>query len=90
MKMSLCMGLLALVGTWTPSWGQTERLTLKQKNVSMLDVIRDVERQSRLTFVYNTDAVDGIGKVCIDVKNVLIDSVMNICLRETGYSWNME
>ena len=90
MKLCLCMGLLALAGTWTPSRAQTERLTLKRENASMLDIIRDVERQSRMTFVYSMDAVNSIGNLSIDVKNVLIDSVMNTCLRGTDYTWSME
>ena len=45
MKLCLCMGLLALAGTWTPSRAQTERLTLKRENASMLDIILAVENQ---------------------------------------------
>ena len=90
MKLCLCMGLLALAGTWTPSRAQTERLTIKRENASMLDIILAVENQSNMTFVYSMDAVNGIGKINIDVQNVLIDSVMNICLRGTEYTWSME
>ena len=90
MKLCLCMGLLALAGTWTPLRAQTERLTIKRENASMLDIILAVENQSNMTFVYSMDAVNGIGKINIDVQNVLIDSVMNICLRGTEYTWSME
>lgn len=36
------------------------------------------------------DAVNKIGKITIDVKDVLIDSVMNICLRKTDYTYSLE
>ena len=36
------------------------------------------------------DAVNKIGKITIDVKDVLIDSVMNICLRKTDYTYTLE
>ena len=36
------------------------------------------------------DAVNKIGKITIDVKDVLIDSVMNICLRKTDYTYTFE
>ena len=65
------------------AFAQTERLTLKRENASMLDIIFAVEKQSKMTFVYSMDAVNKIGKITIDVKDVLIDSVMNVCLRRT-------
>ena len=56
----------------------------------MLDIIFAVEKQSKMTFVYSMDAVNKIGKITIDVKDVLIDSVMNICLRKTDYTYTLE
>ena len=56
----------------------------------MLDIIFAVEKQSKMMFVYSMDAVNRIGKITIDVKNVLIDSVMNICLRKTDYTYSLE
>ena len=56
----------------------------------MLDIIFAVEKQSKMTFVYSMDAVNKIGKITIDVKDVLIDSVMNICLRKTDYTYTFE
>ena len=88
--MCLSVGLLILTGGYSELMAQTERLTLKRENASMLDIILAVESQSEMTFVYSMDAVNKIGKIDIDVKNVLIDSVMNICLRGTDYTYALE
>ena len=89
-KLCLCVGLLLASGLGAGLKAQTEKLTLKRENASMLDIILAVESQSKMTFVYSMDAVNKIGKITIDVKDVLIDSVMNICLRRTDYTYSLE
>lgn len=84
------MGFLLCMGWPTELKAQTERLTLKRENASMLDIILAVENQSKMTFVYSMDAINKIGKITIDVKDVLIDSVMNICLKRTDYTYSLE
>ena len=83
MKICLCIAVFLACGAFRSVHAQTEKLTLKRENASMLDIIFAVEKQSKMTFVYSMDAVNKIGKITIDVKDVLIDSVMNICLRKT-------
>ncbi|WP_082986945.1 MULTISPECIES: SusC/RagA family TonB-linked outer membrane protein [Butyricimonas] len=90
MKICLCLTFILGGGMLNNTFAQTEKLTLKRENVSMLDIIFAVEKQSKMTFVYSMDAVNKIGKITIDVKDVLIDSVMNVCLRKTDYTYALE
>ena len=90
MKVCLCIAVFLACGAFRSVYAQTEKLTLKRENASMLDIIFAVEKQSKMTFVYSMDAVNKIGKITIDVKDVLIDSVMNICLRKTDYTYTFE
>lgn len=90
MKICLCIAVFLACGAFRSVHAQTEKLTLKRENASMLDIIFAVEKQSKMTFVYSMDAVNKIGKITIDVKDVLIDSVMNICLRKTDYTYTLE
>lgn len=90
MKICLCLAFILGGGMLSNTFAQTERLTLKRENASMLDIIFAVEKQSKMTFVYSMDAVNKIGKITIDVKDVLIDSVMNICLKKTDYTYSLE
>ena len=90
MKVCLCIAVFLACGAFRSVHAQTEKLTLKRENASMLDIIFAVEKQSKMTFVYSMDAVNKIGKITIDVKDVLIDSVMNICLRKTDYTYTFE
>ena len=90
MKLCLCIAFFLVCGAIQGVYAQTEKLTLKREKVSMLDIIFAVEKQSKMMFVYSMDAVNRIGKITIDVKNVLIDSVMNICLRKTDYTYSLE
>ncbi len=90
MKICLCLAFILGGGMLSNTFAQTERLTLKRENASMLDIIFAVEKQSKMTFVYSMDAVNKIGKITIDVKDVLIDSVMNICLGKTDYTYSLE
>lgn len=90
MKIYLCVAVFLACGVFRSVHAQTEKLTLKRENASMLDIIFAVEKQSKMTFVYSMDAINKIGKITIDVKDVLIDSVMHICLNETNYTYSLE
>lgn len=90
MRLCLCLILLLGGGIFSDTLAQAEKLTLKRESASMLDIILAVENQSDMTFVYSMDAVNKIGKITIDVKNVSIDSVMNICLGKTEYTYSLE
>ena len=58
------MGFLLCMGWPTELKAQTERLTLKRENASMLDIILAVENQSKMTFVYSMDAINKIRTRC--------------------------
>ena len=90
MKLCLCLILVLGGGVFSNTFAQGEKLTLKRENVSMLDIILAVEKQSGMTFVYSMDAVNKIGKITIDVKDVSIDSVMSVCLQKTEYTYSLE
>ena len=80
MKICLCIAFFLASGAFRSVHAQTEKLTLKRENASMLDIIFAVEKQSKMTFVYSMDAVNKIGKITIDVKDVLIDRIF-VCGR---------
>ena len=65
-------------------------ISLKLKNVSMLDVIRNIEKQSAYKFVYSTTAINEIGKVSIKSKNTNIEKVLNKCLEKTDYTYKLK
>ena len=90
MKLCLCLILVLGGGVFSNTFAQGEKLTLKRENASMLDIILAVEKQSGMTFVYSMDAVNKIGKITIDVKDVSIDSVMSVCLQKTEYTYSLE
>ena len=90
MRLCLCLILVLGGGVFSNTFAQGEKLTLKRENVSMLDIILAVEKQSGMTFVYSMDAVNKIGKITIDVKDVSIDRVMSVCLQKTEYTYSLE
>ena len=90
MKICLCVAMFLACGAFGTVHAQTEKLTLKRENASMLDIIFAVEKQSKMTFVYSMDAINKIGKITIDVKDVLIDSVMHVCLAKSDYTYSLE
>ena len=52
MKVCLCIAVFLACGAFRSVYAQTEKLTLKRENASMLDIIFAVEKQSKMTFVY--------------------------------------
>ena len=50
MKICLCIAVFLACGAFRSVHAQTEKLTLKRENASMLDIIFAVEKQSKMTY----------------------------------------
>ncbi len=66
-----------------------EVVTIKMADVSFQEIVREIERQSSVTFLYNHEYVKALNHLTLDVKKMKIEEVMSRLLKDTrlGYSF---
>lgn len=69
---------------------QGGRITLNKKDVSMDEIVKEIERQSDYTFMQSADAIRAIGKVSVAVINGTVEAVLNACLAEKPYTYQID
>jgi len=70
---------------------QNNRLiSINRQNVSFGEIVREVESQSDLTFVYSTETAKGIGNVSVKISNANINQLMGLVLAGKQYTYTLE
>ncbi|WEK35461.1 MAG: SusC/RagA family TonB-linked outer membrane protein [Candidatus Pseudobacter hemicellulosilyticus] len=66
-----------------------KRITLSKKNSTLPEIFKDIQRQTSYSFVYNTEMMQGVKKINIEVKNASLETVLGICFKETTLTYNL-
>ncbi len=83
MRISLFLILIsALQVLASASYSQSTRLSLNMKNVTVKDVLFQIEEQSEFYFLYNSELIDVQRKVDINVQNEKVDEILNTLFGE--------
>jgi len=67
----------------------SQNITLKQRNASMDVIFKSIEKQSEYVFLYDNLELQNAQKVSIDVKNVSIEKVLNLCFKDQPLSYKI-
>lgn len=59
----------------------SQNITLRQKNVSMEVIFKSIEKQTEYVFLYDNLELQNAHNVSIDVKNVPLEQVLNLCFK---------
>ena len=70
--------------------GQTQQITIKGNNQSLLDVFQQIEKQTNLSIAYNQTKLDINKKVKANYANKELSFVLNDLLKNTGFSFRFE
>lgn len=84
-KLVTAILLLSLTTLSAASFGQ--RLTLKENNANLIDVLQKVEKQVPYRFVYDRADVLGITVESVDLKSVPLDEGLKLLLNENGLEY---
>lgn len=71
-------------------FAQQEKLTINLKNGSFAQLTEQIKKQSDYTFFYNNAMVMNLKKLTIQVKEVTLDSVLNIALRGADLTYKIK
>lgn len=64
----------------TNAIGDGEKLNLSFQEASLVQVLKEIKRQSSFDVVYNTQELDTEQKLSLELKNVSLDSALKVCL----------
>ena len=86
-------GLLLFVGilqlSAITSYGQNQKVTLKEEGVSLIQVFQQVENQTDLHFFYNSTEVDIRKKLSVNVNNLQVVDFLAQLFKDTPISFQI-
>ena len=66
---------------------QQERVSLNLKNVAVRVLFDEIQRQTNLYFVFNTEQTDRLGQLSVNVENETVETVLRRILKGTGLTY---
>jgi len=88
-KFSYLLFFLLLVSCFASAYGQERTITLNLSKVPLNTALKEVERQTSMSVVYNTNDVDINRIVSIKVTKESLNNVMNQLFRGVNVSFSM-
>lgn len=89
MKLTILFVLVGLMSVSAASYSQNTKLNLKVENASITDFFSKVEDVSEFYFFFKNDAVNGVKKITLDVKDQTIDKVLDQVLAGTDLKYKI-
>lgn len=68
---------------------QKTTFSLKLSNVSIEEVFIQIKKQSNYTFFYDDESISNIEKINIDIAQATVSEIMDACLENTAYDYNI-
>ena len=66
------------------------KVSLSLKNVDLSAILKEIKRQTSYDFMYNANDIDRTKKISVEVKNVTLDSALQVCLPHFGLTYTMK
>lgn len=80
MKMIIIMMTMCLLQVSAATFGQ--RVTLKEKNISLKKVFKEIRNQTGYDFMYDAMLMKSVRPIAIDLRNVTLTEALQICLED--------
>ncbi|MCK9618694.1 MAG: TonB-dependent receptor [Lentimicrobiaceae bacterium] len=77
MKLTIILIFSGLITVSASIYSQTKKLTLDLNDVSILNVLKQIEKSSEFVFIYKNDVIDLNKKVNVKVEGSTIDEILN-------------
>lgn len=69
---------------------QQKLINLSMKDVTLKEVIWEIEKQTNFVFAYNANDLANVGKISINVKDKTVEDALKICLKGTKLTYVFE
>jgi hypothetical protein len=67
-----------------------QKVTISKKNASLIQVFKEIRRQTGYNFFYSDKALELAGKVDIDVKGVSVEEALDQCFKQQPLSYAIQ
>ena len=71
------------------AFAQHERVTLNFRQATVRQVLNEIQRQTRLSFIYNTEQTEQLGQISVEAHNESVTSLLDRILTGTGLTWKI-
>lgn len=89
MKLTIIISLVTVVSVNASLFSQNQRLDLSASQVTVRDLLKEIERKSDLRFFYNEDFSDLNKPVSLNLKNAGIEEVLGLVLNSSGITYKV-
>ncbi len=69
--------------------GHSQTITLSEKNITLQTLLKKINRQSGFQFFYKNTLLSQAGKIDIDVKDMPVQQVLDICFRNLPVTYSI-
>lgn len=90
MKLCVLLTFLFSFSVVASTHAQQERINLDLKNVSLRTLFGEIQKQTSLSFVYNTELTSGLGVFSVQAKDEMVTDVLRRVLANTGLTYKFE
>lgn len=84
MKLKLILILISSFQLTAAVHSQNSKLTLKMENVSLEQVIWEIQKQTDFVFMYGMQDIAKVSNLTIDVSDKTVKEILDQCLHDTG------
>ena len=84
MKLKLVLILISSFQLSAAVYSQNNRLTLKMEDVSLEQVIWEIQKQTDFVFMYGTRDIAKVDKLTVDMTDKTVNEILDQCLRNSG------
>ena len=89
MKLSSLLMLLFCMNLSAGIHAQEAKFSVAVENSNIREIIRIIKQQSDYTFVYNVEELDHIGSITMNVKDSDVRTILDACLKNSGYTYSI-
>lgn len=90
MKLCVLFTFLFSFSVVASTHAQQERINLDLKDVSLKTLFGEIQKQTSLSFVYNTELTSDLGVFSVQAKDEMVKDVLQRVLAKTGLTYKFE
>lgn len=89
MRLLIIFLTLGIVQSNASVHSQQNKLNVKFKGASLIDIFNEIEEISDFTFLYSNEDVDNLKGINISIKNATIEEILNYCFEGTSLTYTV-
>ncbi|TKG95038.1 SusC/RagA family TonB-linked outer membrane protein [Puteibacter caeruleilacunae] len=90
MKFTMLFILLGILQSTASTYAQRQKVSLNMQNVSIIDMLNQIEADSDFSFLYRSDLFEGVDNISVKEKSVAIKKILDKYVATKGYKYAVD